>query len=890
MQKVISRKRWIALCAVVLAMAATMVSQTLGPNPLQRPNRITQQITSGALVTIAGSVHPQTQRATDLGEVNSGMQMDSLTMNIGMSAAEQTELDALLAAQQDPTSPQYHQWLTQEEYGARFGLTDADLNSVSGWLTSQGFTIKGVAKSRNAIYFGGKAWQVESAFHTQLHQYKLNDEMHFANATEIRVPAALGNVLLNVRGLNSFRLKPQLHKRAVPSYTVNTTSGIMNFLTPADWATIYDVNNIYTAGYTGKGAYVGVVGQTYAPQSDITNFRSAAGMSTPSFPSINTCPASNGSALCYVCIDSTVSRCTGSSAISTLGDRGEADLDIEWAGGIAKDATVVYVYAPFSDACTNPTASTPCTRSVSDPLSTAPAPFNSYGVFDALQRAVQDYTIPGTGTPGKVLPVISMSYTECEATVNASYVTWVMQIGNQANSQGQTLVVASGDTGVAGCDLQSETTAYQGLYVTVPANSSSYTGVGGTTLSGDESNPPLYWNQTLNLLDSALGYIPETVWNDTSVANGLSTSGGGVSLYNTLPKWQPNLGLAMRMVPDVAFAASPYHDAYLTCSADNNSTKIGTDCASGFVSSNGYFDEVGGTSAATPSFAGMLTLLVQMQGTGIGLGNINPKLYGYATTNPSVFHDITSGNSLEPCSWQNNGCVDYSTAPPPYTQAGFYAGYSANKTGGYNLATGLGSVDGYQLYLALGGTPSAPGTGTTGTGTGTAPATYTLSSGLAAVAIADASSTTVTLTLSPSNYTGAVTLTATSNSANVVASLSSTSVQLAGGVQSSTLTLTTTTSAEKHTPTRPWKSGGGVLFAVLLGVPFTLRQKRRALAMLLVALMIASAGFLVACGGGGSSSSTKAQATPRTYLVTVTATGAGTVVNPLPVTITVTVP
>jgi subtilase family serine protease len=876
MQKVISRKRWIALCAVVLAMAATMVSQTLGPNPLQRPNRITQQITSGALVTIAGSVHPQTQRATDLGEVNSGMQMDSLTMNIGMSAAEQTELDALLAAQQDPTSPQYHQWLTQEEYGARFGLTDADLNSVSGWLTSQGFTIKGVAKSRNAIYFGGKAWQVESAFHTQLHQYKLNDEMHFANATEIRVPAALGNVLLNVRGLNSFRLKPQLHKRAVPSYTVNTTSGIMNFLTPADWATIYDVNNIYTAGpgYTGKGAYVGVVGQTYAPSSDITNFRSAAGMSTPSFPSINTCPASNGSALCYVCIDSTVSRCTGSSAIApqSAGDRGEADLDIEWAGGIAKDATVVYVYAPYEDVykVVDPTTQSYCTQSSDCEAG------STYNVFDALQRAVQDYKVPATNA---VLPVISMSYTDCEASfsLNASYVNWVKQIGTQANSQGQTIVVASGDTGAAGCDSQNDDPAYQGLYATIPADSPYYTGVGGTTLSGDESNPSLYWNETLKLLDSALGYIPETVWNDTSVANGLGTSGGGLSEYYGQPAWQPNMGATGRMVPDVAFAASPYHDAYMTCSADNDSTEIGTDCASGFVSSNGYFDEVGGTSAATPSFAGMLTLLVQVQGTGKGLGNINPTLYGYATTNPSVFHDITSGNSIIPCTVEakDPGCT------------GSQMGYSA-KTG-YDLATGLGSVDGYQLYLALGSTPTG-GTGTSGTGTGTAPATYTLSSGLAAVAIADASSTTVTLTLSPSNYTGAVTLTATSNSANVVASLSSTSVQLAGGVQSSTLTLTTTTSAEKHTPTRPWKSGGGVLFAVLLGVPFTLRQKRRALAMLLVALMIASAGFLVACGGGGSSSSTKAQATPRTYLVTVTATGAGTVVNPLPVTITVTVP
>ncbi len=710
-----SRKRWSAVCAVVLAMAATLVSQTLDAQITPRRNRITQEVTSGAMVTVPGTVHPLTRRATDLGEVNSAMQMDTLTLNIGLSAAEQTELDALLAAQQDPKSPQYRQWLTQEEYGARFGLTDADLNAVTGWLTSQGFTVRGVAASRNAIYFGGKAWQVESAFHTQLHQYKLDDKTHFANATEIRVPAALGSVLLNVRGLNSFRLKPQLHKRAAPSYTVDTTGGLTNFLTPADWATIYDVNNIYAAGYTGTGAYVGVVGQTYAPQADIANFRSAAGLSAANFPSINTCPASNTSSLCYVCLDPTVSNCTGTSAIAPQsdGDLSEADLDIEWAGGIAQNATVVYLYAPYEDVYK---VVDPVTQQYCQQKNECEAG-STYGVFDALQRAVQDYTVPATG---KVLPVISMSYTDCEASFsgNSSYVKWVTQIGTQANLQGQTLVVASGDTGAAGCDDQ-DYPAHKGLYAPVPADSPYYTGVGGTTLSGDESSPALYWSQTLNLVDSALQYIPETVWNDTSSSNGLATSGGGVSAsgYYGQPNWpQPTpsnyTGTHGRFVPDVAFAASAEHDGYMACSSDQNSTTYGTTCAKGFWSSGGTggkaLDQYGGTSVGTPSFAGMLTLLVPMQGTGLGFGNINPTLYGYATSHPPVFHDITSGTNIVPCNWTGSASVDgdclyQATAPPPFSQAGDYAGYSA--TTGYDMTTGLGSVDGYQLYLALGGVP-----------------------------------------------------------------------------------------------------------------------------------------------------------------------------------------
>jgi subtilase family serine protease len=682
--KVSSWKRWSVVCAVVLAMTATLVSQTLDSPATRRHNRITQELTSGAMVTVPGTVHAMTQRATDLGAVSSAMQMDSLTLDIGLSAAEQTELDALLAAQQYPKSPQYHQWLTQEEYGARFGLTDEDLNVVTGWLASQGFAVRGVAASRNAIHFGGKAWQVESALHTQLHHYKLDDETHFANATEIRVPASLGSVLLNVRGLNNFRLKPHALKRLVPSYTLNTKNGIINTLTPADWATIYDVNNIYAAGYTGKGAYVGVVGQTYAPQSDIDNFRRASQLGPTN--------------IVYVCIDPKVSNCTGSFATApqSAGDLGEADLDIEWAGGIAKDATVVYVYAPYQDAykVVDPFTQQYCTKT------SYCEPGNTYNVFDALQHAVQDYKIPGTPY---VLPVISMSYSDCEASFsgNSNYRNWVNQIGTQANAQGQTILVASGDSGGAECDAQKENAAYQGLYAPVPADSPYYTGVGGTTLSGDESSPSLYWNETLNLVDSAIQYIPETVWNDTVANAHLSASGGGVSQYYAQPAWQPipsnYTGTTTgRFVPDVAFAASADHDGYMGCSSDNNSLAHGTMCANNsfFSSVDQTFYVNGGTSAATPSFAGMLTLLVQMQGK--GFGNINTTLYSLAA-NPasyaSVFHDIKlgDGDNIVPC---RVGVTD-----PGCT--GGAMGWLA--TTGYDLATGLGSIDGYQLYLALGG-------------------------------------------------------------------------------------------------------------------------------------------------------------------------------------------
>jgi len=678
-------------CLVVLTMVSSLVSQTVLQNVPQatpRANRITQELAAGEMVTMPGSVHPLTRRAADLGAVHSQMPLNSLTLNVGLSSSQQQEMDALLEAQQNPKSPLYHQWLTQEEYGTRFGLTDADLNAVTGWLTSQGFTVGSISKSRNAIHFRGNVWLAESAFHTQLHRFQVNGKEHIANTTELRVPAAIGNVILNVRGLNSFRLEPQVRK-VTPEFTLSAGD---HFLTPGDWAMIYNVNAIYDAGYDGTGAHVGVVGQTYAPQADIDRFRSAAGLTATK--------------LAYTCIDPTTSHCTGNSAISTAGDLGEADLDIEWAGGIAKNATVHFVYAPYSDVCSNSS----CTNGIVDSVTG-----NTYDVFDALQHAVEDYKVPATG---KVLPVISMSYIDCEASLvgNSSYVDWVSSVGKQANSQGQTIVVASGDSGPAGCDAQgvpANGPAQGGAWATVPGNSPNYTSVGGTTINASSSQ---YWNQALDQVVTALGYMPEAGWNDTSYVNGLGASGGGVSAIFPQPTWQQIpygfTGTPGRFVPDVAFAASPNTNGYMFCSQEENSAQYGTMCANNsFWSSasgnNSVFYVIGGTSAGTPSFAGMLTLLTQKYGP---QGNLNPTLYNMAlntATYATVFHDITSGNNEVPCVAATLGCV---LSDSGNSNMGW------NATTGYDLVTGLGSIDGGALYAAM-GAPLLPATTTSVTET-----------------------------------------------------------------------------------------------------------------------------------------------------------------------------
>ncbi len=820
-----SWKRWTAVCAVVLAMAVTLVSQTT-----QRASRITHELNSGPVVTISGTVHPLTRQATELGEANRGMRLESMTLNIAPSVAEKAELDAFLEAQQNPKSAQYHQWLTQEEFGARFGLTEADLSQVTGWLETQGFTVKSVAPSRNLITFSGTVAQAELAFHTQIHQYRIGDDTRISNARQIAIPQGLANVVAGVGGLSGFRLKPRAAvKRLDPQFTSQYSGN--HFLAPADWATIYNVTPIYAAGFTGTGMHVGIAGQTYFPQEDIDDFRAAAGLSATK--------------LNMVCISS--ADCTDVAGES-VGDIGEADLDVEWSGGIAQDATVDFVYAAADDP--------------------------DQDVIDAAVYLVTTYKVGGA-----VVPVISISYGECETQYSANQRTVFDGILEEAVAQGQSVLNSSGDAGAAGCD-QGNTTATQGAIADYPASSPYVTGVGGTTFSADgsASNPEPganeYWSysSTADIISSALQYIPETSWNDTAYdqsldpTNTLASGGGGVSLYYAMPNWQwaPSSfnGTLMRFVPDVAFSASADHDPYLMCSqlftsATDPSQTDGPSCVDGFRDSNTDLMAVGGTSATSPSFAGMLTLLVEKYGK---QGNFNQPLYSLAaqpTNYAAIFHDITTGSNEQPCTTGSTGCV------------GGLVGYEA--TAGYDLVTGLGSINGGALYAAL------------------APPAYTLGASSNSITIPAGSNGQFSLNLTATNFTGTVSFTTSVSSINgtpSAVSASAPSVSFASSTTgNSTLTITTTTSAANHSPGLPWKSSGPVMFcAVLLGAPFTERRKR-ALAVLFTALAIAAAGLLVACGGSGGSSTPS----PQTYTVTVTPTGSGTVMNPAAVSVTVTV-
>src|ERR1017187_4017901 len=232
------------------------------------PNRVTRPVDAGRTRTIAGNLHRQAQPQYDRGEVDQAMHMDYMLLVVKPSAAQQTELDGLLADQQNPSSPNFHQWLTPEQFGNRFGLSTGDRSKVVAWLTSQGFNVNESGRARNWVAFSGTAGQVSQALHTPIHRFQVNGVSHFANAAEPSVPEALADVTGGFLGLDDFL--PESFARLVqPDFN----SGTSHFLVPEDYGTIYNIAPLYKAGIDGTGQSIAIVGQSAVVLADLAAFK-----------------------------------------------------------------------------------------------------------------------------------------------------------------------------------------------------------------------------------------------------------------------------------------------------------------------------------------------------------------------------------------------------------------------------------------------------------------------------------------------------------------------------------------------------------------------------------------------------------------------------------------
>ncbi len=845
--------RWIA----VLLLASLWLPEASASTIL--PSRINGPIRSGQKQIVKGTVSPRVGAARDEGELSGSAPIENMSLVFALSRAQQADLKNLLQQQQTPGSPLYHQWLKPGQFAARYGVSQQDLAKVAAWLRLQGFTVTAIPASDDRVVFSGTAAQVNAVFQTQMRNYLFHGKQHWANSTDLNLPQAIAGMALGVQHLNTFRPEPHVMKRLVrgaaqahqrPASSVNShytlcqsstspcpSNAILNMVAPADAQTIYDVSGLYNSGFTGTGQTLAIVGQTdiVQHQSDIAHFRALSGLNASNLPQQVLVP-NTGTAVVYV------------------GDLEEADIDVEWAGAIAKNANILYVTVGNN---------------------------KNSSVLDSLQYAVEK----------DLAPVISISYGGCEAQfAGSSEIQMLEQSLEQANSQGQTVFAASGDGGSADCDTGTNSSgqpvaASGGLAVDYPPSSPYVTAVGGTSFSGDIEDESKYWNASNTSSNgSAISYIPETTWNDTpNIAGlnndgGLSASGGGASNCVATtgtsrniscsggfakPSWQVGTGVpndGRRDVPDVSLAADPNHDGYVLCTQEVNSANtaftgpscvypVGKDQVPYFDSNaSGYL--YGGTSIAAPQWAAILTLMNQKSGNTSGVGNVNPVLYQAAETTPGAFHDVTTGN---------NAVVCVAGSPNCNGNSGGYGVMSCCNAGtGYDMATGLGTVDAAALAAVWPTVTAANGQ-------------FSLVLQPNSVTLAPGGSGTTSVVLSPSSagpgtsgFTGTVALTCSNLPAGVTCSFSNSSVSLVPGTaQTVTLTLNASSSAAATTTARnrsPLDSGvpmrlafAGILGFALLGVG---RRRRyfpsRWMAVLLLFVGLMAATCLTACAGGGA--------------------------------------
>jgi len=618
-------------------------------------------IDNSARATIPNSTHPLARIEFDKGSVDANQPMERLILVLGISAGQEADLRTLLDSQQTRASSNYHRWLTPESFGARFGPDPGTLAQIKDWLENEGFKVNTIARSGRWIEFSGTAGQVEHSFQTEMRRYQVSGNVHIANATDISVPAALARVVRGVVSLSNFFSRPlltrpyQVHRTeggtfqpVAPDFTFNNGTGPFHYLAPSDYSIIYNLSPLYQAGTNGSGKTIAIVGRSKVELTDVDTFQNVFNL-----------PAN----VPRMIVNGTDPGFTGDN------DAVEASLDVEWAGAVAPAATIDLVVSQ----------STATTDGV-----------------DLSSSFIIDQNLAD---------VMSVSFGNCESNLGTAENAFIASLWQQAAAQGISVFVASGDTGAAGCDFQNESTpAQNGLAVNGLASTPFNTAVGGTMFA-ENGNDSLFWNSANSQgFESAIGYIPEAVWNescDPTVANSpcslfgtdfvLVAGGGGVSSLYSKPSWQNGTGVpndGHRDVPDVSLTAAAGHDGYLFCF--EGACQTTTDSNGAPVLLNAAV--VGGTSASTPPFAGMLALIGQIAAGRQGLANY--ELYKIASaetfsacdssqqTDPSTrapgctFNDITSGNNNVPG----------------------LTGYSA--TVGFDLASGWGSVNAANLANA----------------------------------------------------------------------------------------------------------------------------------------------------------------------------------------------
>jgi pro-kumamolisin-like protein/Big-like domain-containing protein len=706
--------------AVAFALLGFVTSGGAQTVPTVGP-RVNAPVDDTIRTTLTGNTHPLARPEFDRGAAPPNLPMSRMLLVLKRGAEQETVLQQLMDQQHDKSSPNYHRWLTPDQLGQQFGPADQDIQAVTSWLQSHGFQVGRVGRGRTAIEFSGTAVQVRDAFRTEIHSYLVGGAQHWANNSEPQIPAALAPVVSGVAALHSFPVQPLHHvtggfSKSIATGEVKPISATANTLAeepqftlsdqqcqptcygvgPYDFAAIYNVLPLWNAtpAIDGTGQSIAIVGESNINLADVQDFCSMFGM-----------PGKNPE----VIVDGPDPGVTHDDAET------EALLDVEWAGAVARGADIKLI----ASASTNSTA----------------------GVDLSALYAVDN----------NVAPILSVSFGLCELFLGTAGNQFHSALWEQAAAQGITVVVASGDSGSAGCDRFDGVVpepAREGLAVSGFASTPFNVAVGGTDFMNFGSNfstfPSPYWNAINDAHQaSAKGYIPESTWdssctneglalvgfsvspearcNDSRLASLVRALGGSGGRSNctspvgiapsgctsggyTQPPWQVFSGVdTARDLPDVSLFASNgfLNSFYIVCEADALPGNPSCNLQNGFAN----FIGVGGTSASTPAFAGIMALVNQYTASA-GQGNANYELYQLPllssqrplncnSTNPPdaacIFNRVAFGTISMACSINSPDCKFFNAGDT----FGVLAGYDSGTA--YSLATGLGSVNAFNL-------------------------------------------------------------------------------------------------------------------------------------------------------------------------------------------------
>jgi subtilase family serine protease len=802
------RSLFVGLSIVTLVNATQTFSQSATQGP-----RILERVDENQLVTLKGNIHPLANSHNDLGPVRPDLAMTDIVLVLSRSPEQQAAFDDFVAGQYDTSSPNFHHWLQPAEVGERFGPSLADIATISSWLASRGLSVAAVSKDRMSIRFGGTAAQVESAFHTEIHNLSVDGEKHIANMSDPQIPAALSPVVVGVKALHDFKPKPQ-HRlgskvtfdsstgkwqriaggspiasalgvsaqvgKVDPDFgiTVGTGSNAVwtEDVAPYDFATIYNVLPLWnaTTPITGTGQTIAVAGTSDIALADVATFRSAFGLPAGLTP--EEVKGANG-------LDPGI--CTGTTGNCTIDDLTENSLDVEWSGAVAPGAQIVLV--------------TSGVRSATDDT-----------VYDSSSYVVENAGVPST--PVANAHILSVSYGLCELGEGTGGNAAYNNLWETAATEGIAVFVATGDAGSATCDQDQGGTspsyrAEYGLSVSGLASSPYDTAVGGTDLNWG-STPAPYWNATNSTTTgaSAKGYIPEVPWNDTCT-NPIAVAALNASLKTTLTATQmcdeiytgtvssttnetglqslvnvvgAGGGVSACTTSDGQTVASctggyakPSWQAGVTgipADGKRDVPDVSFFAANGFlgsaylicVSANGscsyssttepITQEVGGTSVATPAMAGVMALINQKAGA--PQGNPNAELYSLAGKESYAScsaETVTVGGS---CYFND---IDTGTNAMPCD----YSDKSPNCVGTnqVGILSGYSATAGFDTATGLGSLNVANVVnGWTAPATSTGTATVTVTPAATAITVAQPLSVTVNVSATSGTPTGTIDL------------------------------------------------------------------------------------------------------------------------------------